>query len=62
MDKFKIEKMTLASLDEVMAIEALAYGQHHWSRDSFVAEINNQISNYTCATNKENSILRYLGL
>ena len=62
MDKFKIEKMTLASLDEVMTIEALAYGQHHWSRDSFVAEINNQISNYSCATNKENRIVGYLGL
>lgn len=62
MDKFKIEKMTLASLDEVMAIEALAYSQHHWSRDSFVAEINNQISNYSCATNKENRIVGYLGL
>ena len=54
--------MTLASLDEVMTIEALAYGQHHWSRDSFVAEINNQISNYSCATNKENRIVGYLGL
>ena len=62
MDKFKIEQMTLASLDEVMTIEALAYGQHHWSRDSFVAEINNQISNYSCATNKENRIVGYLGL
>ena len=53
MDKFRIEKMTLASLDEVMVIEALAYGEHHWSRDSFVAEINNQISQYNCAISQD---------
>ena len=51
MDKFKIEKMTLSSLDEVMQIEALAYGQHHWSRESFIAEIDNRISTYKCAYN-----------
>lgn len=62
MDKFKIEKMTLASLDEVMVIEALAYGQHHWSRDSFIAEIDNQISEYNCAVNENNKIAGYMGL
>lgn len=62
MDKFRIEKMTLASLDEVMEIEALAYGQHHWSRDSFVAEIDNKISNYNCAVSENGEIRGYMGL
>ena len=62
MDKFKIEKMTLASLDEVMKIEALAYGQHHWSRESFVAEIDNQISDYNCAIDENGTIAGYMGL
>ena len=62
MDKFKIEKMTLNSLDEVMQIEKLAYGQHHWSRESFVAEIDNQISTYNCAYTQDNKMAGYMGL
>ncbi len=62
MDKIKIEKMTLASLDEVMQIEALAYGKHHWSRESFVAEIDNQISTYNCAYINGKIMAGYMGL
>lgn len=62
MDKFKIEKMTLSSLDEVMVIEELAYGQHHWSRDSFVAEIDNKISTYNCAMTQDGHCAGYTGL
>ena len=62
MDKFRIEKMTLSSLDEVMVIEELAYGQHHWSRDSFAAEIDNQISDYNCAVTQNGKIAGYMGL
>ena len=62
MDKFKIEKMTLSSLDEVMQIEALAYGQHHWSRESFIAEIDNRISTYNCAYNENRKMAGYMGL
>ena len=54
--------MTLSSLDEVMVIEELAYGQHHWSRDSFAAEIDNQISDYNCAVTKNGKIAGYMGL
>lgn len=54
--------MTLASLDEVMVIEELAYGEHHWSRDSFVAEINNQISQYNCAISQDGHYAGYMGL
>lgn len=62
MDKFKIEKMTLSSLDEVMVIEELAYGQHHWSRDSFVAEIDNKISTYNCAMTQDAHCAGYMGI
>lgn len=62
MDKFRLEPMTLSSLDEVMEIEALAYGEHHWSRDSFVGELNNKVSSYTVATNKEGKCVGYLGM
>ncbi len=62
MDKFKIEKMTLSSLDEVMQIEVLAYGQHHWSRESFIAEIDNRISTYNCAYDENGKMAGYMGL
>lgn len=62
MDKFKIEKMSLASLDEVMIIEALAYGEHHWSRDSFVAEVTNPIASYNYAINQDGKYAGYMGL
>lgn len=54
--------MTLSSLDEVMVIEELAYGQHHWSRDSFAAEIDNQISDYNCVVAQSGQIAGYMGL
>ncbi len=62
MDKFKIEKMTISSLDEVMKIEKLAYGEHHWSRESFVAEIDNRISSYNCAYSQNKNLAGYMGL
>lgn len=36
-------------LDDVLEIEELSYGEHHWNRDSFVSEIKNDVSNYVCA-------------
>ncbi len=49
-------------LDDVMEIEALAYGEHHWSRASFEGEINNQLSQYLCAVDKTGKCLGYLGM
>ena len=37
----QIRRMTLIDLDEVMEIEPVAFGSHHWSRQSFVNELNN---------------------
>ena len=62
MPKFKIEKMCLAHLDDVMEIEEKCYGEHHWSRDSFVNEIDNSISDYFCAINEEGKCIGYLGM
>ena len=62
MPTFKIEKMCLAHLNDVMEIEAKCYGEHHWSRESFVNEIDNSISQYLCAVNEENRCVGYLGM
>ena len=62
MPKLKIEKMALYHLDDVMEIEENCYGEHHWARESFANEIDNEISQYLCATNEENKCIGYLGM
>ena len=34
----KIKPMEKNDVDGVIAIESLAYGKHHWSKDSFLSE------------------------
>ncbi len=41
--------MTLSDLDEVMEIEPVAFGSHHWSRQSFCNELNNPGGHYYVA-------------
>ncbi len=38
--KILIRPFRLEDLEDVMAIEPSAFGEHHWSRQSFVAELN----------------------
>ena len=40
-EKISIKYMQLCDLDDVCRLEAAAYGEHHWSRDGFVNELNN---------------------
>ena len=62
MDNFKIRKMTLDDVDEILQIEELCYGPHHWSRESFITELNNEISTYRCITNSQNKCCGYIGI
>jgi ribosomal-protein-alanine N-acetyltransferase len=39
----------LADLDAVMEIEPLAFGSHHWSKQSFLNELNNPTGQYFAA-------------
>ena len=39
----KIRKMEKDDLAQVMEIETQAYGEHHWSRDSFCNELENNL-------------------
>ena len=60
--KVLIEKMQKSDVDSVFEIEKTAYGEHHWSKDAFYNEVNNNISCYFSAKNPENSeIVGYLG-
>ncbi|HEY9786223.1 MAG TPA: ribosomal protein S18-alanine N-acetyltransferase [Candidatus Obscuribacterales bacterium] len=40
-------------LDEVMEIEPVAFGSHHWSRQSFVNELGNSMGRYFAAVDQQ---------
>lgn len=45
----EIRNLKHEDLDQVMDIEPVAFGSHHWSRDSFVKELNNPAGHYYAA-------------
>ena len=60
--KVIIRKMEKADIDSVFEIEKTSYGEHHWSKDAFYNEVNNNISCYFVAQNPKNDeIVGYLG-
>ena len=56
----KIEPMKKENLDDVIAIEEKAYGQHHWSKDSFMSELANELAKYFCAFDGD-KLIAYCG-
>ncbi len=56
-----IRRMQKTDVDEVVRLEALSYGEHHWSKESFYNELENNLAHYYCAINKENTIMGYAG-
>ena len=62
MQKFKIREMTHDDIDTILQIEELCYGAHHWSRESFLTELNNKISSYKCVLNSQNKCIGYMGI
>lgn len=59
--KINIKYMQLSDLDEICKVEAEAYGNHHWSRDAFINEYENNLAKYYIARNNDNNLLGYLG-
>lgn len=49
----QIKQMTLSDLDQVMEIEPVAFGSHHWSRQSFANELSNSTGYYFVARKPE---------
>ncbi len=60
-DKIKINYMRLSDVDDICEVEAIAYGEHHWSRSAFVDEIDNNIARYYVARNENGDLLGYMG-
>jgi ribosomal-protein-alanine N-acetyltransferase len=56
-----IKRMAPEDTDGVVAIETKAYGQHHWSKDSFMQELNNDLAYYYSLFNQEGKLVAYAG-
>ena len=56
-----INNLKKEDIDSVSDIEVLAYGNHHWSKDSFYTEINNKIAKYYTASDSTGNVIGYAG-
>lgn len=59
--KIKIFPMQKSDVEEVMKIEQQAYGEHHWSKDSFYGELSNELAHYYSAFDLSGNLLGYAG-
>ena len=58
----EISALTLSDLEQVMEIEPVAFGSHHWSRQSFTNELTNPTGHYFAARDSEDKrLLGYSG-
>lgn len=56
-----IRRMAADDVDSVIRIEEKAYGAHHWSKSSFLQELNNELAWYYSLVNSDNQVLAYAG-
>ena len=57
----RIKPMQKSDLDDVLLIEGKAYGEHHWSKDSFASELSNELAKYFSAFNENGELIGYAG-
>lgn len=53
--------MSKSDVDDVVKLEALSYGEHHWSKESFYNELENNLAFYYCAVDENNRLIGYAG-
>ena len=56
-----ITYMTKDDVENVINIEAEAYGKHHWSKSSFYDEMSNNLAKYYCAKTSDGELVGYAG-
>lgn len=59
--QIKISKMSKDDVDDVLKIEESAYGEHHWSKDSFYGELSNELAHYYSAFDLDGNLVGYAG-
>ncbi len=53
--------MQKSHLDDIIKVEEKAYGEHHWSKESFFNELNNDLAKYFCALDENGTLTGYCG-
>ena len=56
-----ISKMSAEDIENVVQIEAEAYGEHHWSKSSFYDEMQNDLAKYYVAKTSSGELVGYAG-
>ncbi|MGN0032001.1 MAG: ribosomal protein S18-alanine N-acetyltransferase [Candidatus Gastranaerophilaceae bacterium] len=56
-----IRQITPEDIDGIIKIEEASYGAHHWSRESFLNEINNELARYYALFNTDGVLAGYAG-
>lgn len=56
-----IRRMQASDVDNVITIEEKAYGEHHWSKESFLNELSNELARYNCAFDEDGNLVGYSG-
>lgn len=59
--EINIRRMQKSDVDNVILIEKKAYGDHHWSKESFLNEISNDLARYNCAFDNDGNLVGYSG-
>ena len=59
--KIKINRMEKSDIDSVIKIEEESYGNHHWSRESFLNELSNELARYYSAFDENGNLVGYCG-
>lgn len=59
--EIKICPMQKKEVNEVLKIEEQAYGEHHWSKDSFYGELSNDLAHYYSAFDLDDNLIGYAG-
>ncbi len=61
-DQLFIRRMKTEDVPGVMEIESVSFGTHHWAKESFLNEMNNQLGRYYSLTDfRNNKIIGYFG-
>lgn len=61
LETITIRRMEPQDVDGIIAIEEKAYGDHHWSKESFLNELNNELAYYYVLFNSEGILVGYAG-
>ena len=59
--EIKIQRMQKSDVDNVINIEEKAYGEHHWSKESFLNELSNDLARYYAAFDINGNLVGYAG-